>query len=50
MSATGTTALITTGFASVGTAMLAILGVFLGIAVAYLIFKFGWRRTKGVVR
>jgi len=40
------TALIATGFTDFGVAMLVILAAFLGIAIGYLAFKFGWRRIK----
>jgi len=46
---TGST-LITGAIGDVGVAMLTILTAILGVAVGYLIFKFGWRRVKGVVR
>jgi len=43
------TTLITGAITDTGAAMLTILGVMLGVAVGYLIFKFGWRRTKQAV-
>jgi hypothetical protein len=36
--------LITGGFTDFGTAVLAILGLVLGIGVGYLIFKWGWNK------
>lgn len=40
------TTLITTTLASYGTALVTILGAVIGIGVAYLIFRFGWRKVK----
>jgi len=50
MSTTSATTLITGSVTDVGTAMLAILGAILIVGVGYLVFKFGWKRVKGVVR
>lgn len=47
MSATDTTALITGAVTDYGAAVLVILGSVLGIGVAYLAFRFGWRKVKG---
>lgn len=41
------TTLITTTLSSYGTALVAILGAVIGIGVAYLVFRFGWRKVKG---
>jgi len=40
------TTLVTGGISDVGIAMLAILTAMLGVAIGYLVFKFGWRRVK----
>jgi len=50
MTTASTTALITTAFTDFGVGVLAILGLVIGIGVAYLVFKFGWRKVKGSVR
>lgn len=50
MSASSTTSLITSAFADYGAAVLTILGLVIGIGIAYLVFKFGWRKVKGSVR
>jgi len=50
MSTSTATDLITGSITDVGTAMLAILGAVLVVGVGYLVFKFGWRKTKGAVR
>lgn len=50
MTSTATFGLVSGAFTSLGTAMLTILGLVLGIGVAYLVFKFGWRKVKGSVR
>jgi len=50
MSTSTATSLITGAVTDVGTAMLAVLTAVLVVAVGYLVFKFGWRKTKGAVR
>lgn len=50
MSTSTVTSLITDAIGDLGAAMFVVLGAFLGIAVSYLVFKFGWRKTKGAVR
>jgi len=47
MTATATQGLITTALSDYGTALLAILGAVIGIGVAYLVFRFGWKKVKG---
>jgi len=42
--------LVTDKLSDYGNAVLIILGALLGIAVAYLVFKFGWRKVKGSVK
>jgi len=44
---TGVLKLLGGGFKDYGTALLAILTAVIGIGVAYLIFRFGWRKGKG---
>jgi flagellar biogenesis protein FliO len=50
MTAAATQALITSSITEIGGSMLVILGAVLGIGVAYLVFKFGWKKAKGSVR
>jgi len=47
MTASTTTSLITDSIADFGTAGLVILGGVVGIAVALLVFRFGWRKLRG---
>jgi len=50
MTASDTQTLITSAFTTFGGAVLVILGAVLTIGIAYLVFKFGWRKVKGSVR
>jgi len=50
MSASSTQTLITDGLTTFGTSVLAILGAVLVIGIAYLVFRFGWRKIKGSLR
>jgi len=50
MTASDTLALITDSFTTYGGAVLVILGAVIGLGLAYLVFKFGWRKVKGSVR
>lgn len=50
MTVASSTALITDLTGDLGAGVLAILGVVLGLAIAYFVFKFGWRKLKGAVR
>jgi len=50
MDASSTLTLITTGFSDFGTAVLAILGLAIGIGVGYLVFRVGWKKIKGSLR
>jgi len=50
MDASSTQALITGGLTTFGGAMLVILGAVLTIGIAYLVFRIGWRKTKGSLR
>lgn len=49
MNASSTLALITGGITDFGVALLAILGAILTIGVGYLVFRIGWRKTKGAI-
>jgi len=49
MNATTSLALVTSAFASYGTALLSILGLAIGIGVGYLVFRVGWRKVKGAI-
>jgi len=40
------TEIITDAVTDYGTALLIILGAVIGIGLAYLVFRFGWRRVK----
>lgn len=44
------TTLITGTLTDYGTALVTILGAVIGIGVAYLVFRFGWRKVKGSTR
>jgi len=46
MTTSAITTLITTTISDYGTALLAILSAVVGIGVAYLVFRFGWRSVK----
>jgi len=50
MDASSTQALITGALTDFGAAMLVILGAVLGIGVGYLVFRVGWRKTKGSLK
>jgi len=50
MTTASTTALITDAFADFGTAVLTILGLVIGMGLAYLVYRFGWRKVKGSLR
>jgi len=50
MTSTTTLALITDAITDYGTAGLAVLGSVLVLGVGYLVFRFGWRKTKGALR
>ena len=50
MTASATQLLITGAFTDYGTSVLTILGAVLTIGIAYLVFKFGWKKVKGSVR
>jgi hypothetical protein len=44
------TDLITTLTGQLGVGVLAVLTVVLGLALAYIVFKFGWRKLRGAIR
>jgi len=50
MTASATQALVLDTLSDFGVAVLAIIGAVIGIGLAYLIFKFGWRKVKGSLR
>jgi len=50
MDATSTKDLILGAITDYGTAGLAILGAVLVLGVGYLVYKFGWRRTKASLK
>lgn len=50
MSTSSAVALVTGAVGDYGAAVLTILTAVLGLAVAYLAFKFGWRKIRGAVR
>lgn len=47
MDATSTLSLITSAGSQFGIALLAVLGVVIGIGVGMLVFRVGWRKIKG---
>lgn len=47
MTASATQALITGALTDYGGALIVILGAVLTIGVAYLVFRFGWKKVKG---
>jgi hypothetical protein len=47
MDATSTQTLITDGLTTFGSSVVVILGAVLTIGIAYLVFRFGWRKIKG---
>jgi len=50
MTASATQALVTGAVTDFGTSVLAILTAVLAIGLAYLVFRFGWRKVKGSLR
>jgi len=50
MTVASTTALITGAFSDFGTAVIAILTLVIGMGLAYLVFRFGWKKVKGSLR
>jgi len=44
---TGVMGLLGTSFHDYGASLIVILGAVIGIGVAYLVFRFGWRKVKG---
>jgi high-affinity Fe2+/Pb2+ permease len=47
MDATAMTTLITGTLTTYGGALVTVLGAVIGIGVAYLVFRFGWKKVKG---
>ena len=47
MTSTAMGTLVTTTIASYGTQLALILAAVIGIGLAYLVFRFGWRKVKG---
>ncbi len=50
MTASSTEALVTTTLSTFGSSALVILTAVIGVGVAFLIFRFGWRKVKGSMR
>jgi len=50
MDAASTTALVTSTLTSFGTSIMTVLTAVIGIGVAYLVFRVGWRKVKGSLR
>jgi len=50
MSTSSVVSLIQSQVTDLGTAVLTILTAVIGLGLAYLVFKFGWRKVKGSVR
>jgi len=50
MTAAATQDLITDGLTTFGGSVLVIIGAVLTIGIAYLVFRFGWRKVKGSLR
>jgi len=48
MDYSATQALITSSVSSFGAAALVVLGAVIGIAVGLLVFRWGWRKIRGV--
>jgi len=49
MTASATQALVTSTVTDYGSAAFVILTAVIGIALGYLVFKFGWRKTRGAL-
>lgn len=50
MSTTSATTLITGAIADFGTAVVAILGAVIVVGLGYLVFRFGWKKTKSALK
>jgi len=50
MTSTAMTTVITDTLTAYGTALAVILGAVIAIGVAYLVFRFGWRKVKGATK
>lgn len=50
MTASATQALVTDTLTDFGASVLVIITAVIGIGLAYLVFRFGWRKVKGSLR
>jgi len=50
MTASATQALVTGTLTDFGAAVLVIITATIGVGLAYLVFRFGWRKVKGSLR
>jgi len=50
MSTSSVLALIQSTVTDYGTAVLGVLTAVIGLGVAYLVFRFGWRKVRGAVK
>jgi len=50
MTAAAMQSLVTTTLSSFGTSVLAIVTAVIGVGLAYLVFRFGWRKVKGSLK
>jgi len=50
MTAASTSALVTSTLTDFGTEVALILTAVIAVGVAYLVFRFGWRKVKGSLR
>ena len=50
MTASATEALVTSTLSSFGASVLVILTAVIGVGLAYLVFRFGWRKVRGSLR
>lgn len=50
MTASATQAIVLSTLTDFGTSVVAIIGAVIGVGLAYLVFRFGWRKVKGSLR
>jgi len=50
MDIASTTPLVTEAFTSLGTAVLTILGLFIGFALALIVFRYGWGKMRKALK
>jgi len=50
MTASATESLVTSTLSTFGASVLVIITATIGIGLAYLVFRFGWRKVKGSLR